>query len=127
MFDKIWNRHVIVQRDDGQCLLYVDRHLLHDGSFHAFAQLRRENRKLRRPKQVFATPDHYSPTTSRKVDEITDPENREKVVALDQNTRDFGVQQFGIDDARMGIVHVIGPELGITQPGILLVCGDSHT
>jgi 3-isopropylmalate/(R)-2-methylmalate dehydratase large subunit len=127
MFDKIWNRHVIVQRDDGQCLLYVDRHLLHDGSFHAFAQMRRENRKLRRPKQVFATPDHYTPTTSRKVDEITDPENREKVVALDQNTRDFGVQQFGIDDARMGIVHVIGPELGITQPGILLVCGDSHT
>jgi 3-isopropylmalate/(R)-2-methylmalate dehydratase large subunit len=127
MFDKIWNRHVIVQRDDGQCLLYVDRHLLHDGSFHAFAQMRRENRKLRRPKQVFATPDHYTPTTSRKVDEITNPENREKVVALDQNTRDFGVQQFGIDDARMGIVHVIGPELGITQPGILLVCGDSHT
>ena len=127
MFDKIWNRHVIVQRDDGQCLLYVDRHLLHDGSFHAFTQLRRENRKLRRPKQVFATPDHYSPTTSRSVDEITDPENKEKVVALDQNTRDFDVRNFGIDDPFMGIVHVIGPELGITQPGILLVCGDSHT
>jgi 3-isopropylmalate/(R)-2-methylmalate dehydratase large subunit len=127
MFDKIWNRHVIVRRDDGQCLLYVDRHLLHDGSFHAFTQLRRENRKVRRPKQSFATPDHYSPTTSRSVDKITDPENKEKVVALNQNTRDFGVRQFGIDDPYMGIVHVIGPELGITQPGILLVCGDSHT
>ena len=127
MFDKIWNRHVIVRRDDGQCLLYVDRHLLHDGSFHAFTQLRRENRKARRPKQCFATPDHYSPTTSRSVDKITDPENKDKVVALNQNTRDFGVRQFGIDDPYMGIVHVIGPELGITQPGILLVCGDSHT
>lgn len=127
MFDKIWSRHVVVQRDDGQCLLYVDRHLLHDGSFHAFTQLRRENRKVRRPKQSFATPDHYSPTTSRSVDKITDPENKEKVVALDENTRDFGVRQFGIDDPYMGIVHVIGPELGITQPGILLVCGDSHT
>jgi 3-isopropylmalate/(R)-2-methylmalate dehydratase large subunit len=127
MFDKIWNRHVIVRRDDGQCLLYVDRHLLHDGSFHAFTQLRRENRQVRRPKQSFATPDHYSPTTSRSVDKITDPENKEKVVALNQNTRDFGVRQFGIDDPYMGIVHVIGPELGITQPGILLVCGDSHT
>ena len=128
MFDKIWNRHVIVQRDDGMCLMYVDRHLLHDGSFHAFTQIRRENRGLRRPKQTFATPDHYTPTTvQRSIDAIEDPKLHEKVAALDQNTREFGVRQFGIDDPNNGIVHVVGPEQGITQPGIFLVCGDSHT
>ncbi len=128
MFDKIWNRHVIVQRDDGMCLMYVDRHLLHDGSFHAFTQMRNENRQLRRPKQTFATPDHYTPTTvARSIDAIKDPKLHEKVAALDANTRDFGVRQFGITDPNNGIVHVVGPEQGITQPGIFLVCGDSHT
>ena len=127
MFDKIWQRHVIVERDDGQCLLYVDRHLSHDGSFHAFSALREANLAVRRPKQTFATPDHYSPTDVRTIAEIENAELREKVEILEANTRDFGITHFGIDDDRMGIVHVIGPELGITQPGMLLVCGDSHT
>jgi 3-isopropylmalate/(R)-2-methylmalate dehydratase large subunit len=127
MFDKIWNRHVIVQRDDGQCLLYIDRHLAHDGSFHAFSMLRQDDRPVRRPQQVFATPDHYSPTDVRTIDAIKNDELREKVAILDENAKEFGVPHFGIDDERMGIVHVIGPELGITQPGIFLVCGDSHT
>ncbi len=127
MFDKIWNRHVIVQRDDGQCLLYIDRHLAHDGSFHAFSMLRQDGRSVKRPQQVFATPDHYSPTDVRTIDAIENDELREKVAILDENTKEFGVPHFGIDDERMGIVHVIGPELGITQPGIFLVCGDSHT
>lgn len=127
MFDKIWNRHVIVQRDDGQCLLYIDRHLAHDGSFHAFTMLRQDDRSVRRPQQVFATPDHYSPTDVRTIDAIENDELREKVAILDENAKEFGVPHFGIDDDRMGIVHVIGPELGITQPGIFLVCGDSHT
>ena len=127
MFDKIWNRHVIVQRDDGQCLLYVDRHLGHDGSFHAYSMIREAGRTVRRPDQTFMTPDHYTPTTVRAIAAIDDPGLREKVEALVENTREFGVHHFGIDDERMGIIHVIGPELGITQPGILLVCGDSHT
>jgi len=127
MFDKIWNRHVIVQRDDGQCLLYVDRHVGHDGSFHAFSMIRESGRTVRRPDQTFMTPDHYTPTTVRRVADIVDAGLREKVQALVDNTRAFGVHHFGIDDDRMGIIHVIGPELGITQPGILLVCGDSHT
>lgn len=127
MFDKIWDRHVVVRRDDDMCLMYVDRHLLHDGSFHAFTYMRNEERELRRPQQAFATPDHYSPTTVRTIDEIEHDGHREKVRHLHENTRDFGVEHFGIDDRRMGIVHVIGPELGITQPGIFLVCGDSHT
>ncbi|MEM9683799.1 MAG: 3-isopropylmalate dehydratase large subunit, partial [Pseudomonadota bacterium] len=127
MFDKIWDRHVVARRDDDMCLMYVDRHLLHDGSFHAFTYMRNEERELRRPRQAFATPDHYSPTTVRTIDEIEHDGHREKVRHLHENTRDFGVEHFGIDDHRMGIVHVIGPELGITQPGIFLVCGDSHT
>jgi 3-isopropylmalate/(R)-2-methylmalate dehydratase large subunit len=127
MFDKIWNRHVIVRRDDGQCLLYVDRHLGHDGSFHAYSMIREAGRTVRRPKQTYMTPDHYTPTTVRSVEGIDDAGLRAKVQALIENTSEFGVHHFGIDDDRMGIIHVIGPELGITQPGILLVCGDSHT
>ncbi|MCG8544105.1 MAG: aconitase family protein, partial [Alphaproteobacteria bacterium] len=127
IFDKIWDRHVIVERDDGQCLLYVDRHLGHDGSFHAFSMLREAGRTVRRPGQVFMTPDHYSPTTVRQIHHIEDSGLREKVEALHNNTQEFGIAHFGIDDDRMGIVHVIGPELGLTQPGIFLVCGDSHT
>jgi len=127
IFEKIWDAHEILKRDDGQSLLYIDRHMIHDGAFHAFTMLRDGNRTVRRPEQSFATPDHYSPTTARTIEEIAVPEYREKVAGLDKNTRDFNIKQFGITDERMGISHVIGPELGITQPGILLVCGDSHT
>ena len=127
IFEKIWDAHEILKRDDGQSLLYIDRHLVHDGAFHAFTMIRDNNLTVRRAEQTFATPDHYSSTTVRTIEEIAVPEYREKVAGLDKNTRDFNITQFGITDERMGIVHVIGPELGITQPGIMLVCGDSHT
>ena len=127
IFKKIWESHEVVKRDDGQSLLYVDRHVLHDGSFHAFSMLRDAKRTVRRPRQTFATPDHYASTTERTIGEMTDLEAREKVEMLAANAREFSIYHFGLDDNRMGIVHVIGPELGITQPGILLCCGDSHT
>ena len=127
IFKKIWESHEVVKRDDGQSLLYVDRHVLHDGSFHAFGMLRDAKRTVRRPRQTFGTPDHYASTTERTIGEMTDLEAREKVEMLAANAREFSIYHFGLDDNRMGIVHVIGPELGITQPGILLCCGDSHT
>ena len=127
LFDKIWDRHVVVVRDDGQTLLYIDRHLCHDGSFHGFQQLRKEGRRLRRPKQTFATPDHYTPTHTASLDDIGDPRAREIVSGIDKNCEEFGVHLFAWGDARQGIAHVVGPEQGITLPGLLMVCGDSHT
>ena len=127
IFEKIWETHEVVKRDDGQSLLYVDRHILHDGSFHAFGMLRDASRTVRQPYQTFGTPDHYASTVERTLDEMTDLEAREKVEMLASNADEFGIHHFGLEDSRMGIVHVIGPELGITQPGILLCCGDSHT
>jgi len=109
----------------GRTLLYIDRHLIHDGSFHAFEALRRAGRKVRRPEATVATPDHYAPTRGR--DHIANAELRDKVETLTANASQSNITLFALDDARQGIVHVIGPELGITQPGITLVCGDSHT
>ena len=125
LYDKVWNAHVVAQGPGGRTLLYVDRHLLHDGSFHAFEALRRAGRKVRRPDAAFATPDHYVPTRGRE--NIEHPELREKVETLAANARQARITIFPVNDDRQGIVHVIGPELGITQPGITLVCGDSHT
>ena len=125
LYDKVWNAHVVAQGPGGRTLLYVDRHLLHDGSFHAFEALRRANRKVRRPDAAFATPDHYVPTRNR--DNIDHPELRDKVETLAANAKATRITIFPVNDDRQGIVHVIGPELGITQPGITLVCGDSHT
>ena len=127
LFEKIWNRHVVTARDDGQTLLYIDRHLCHDGSFAAFKRLRATGRSVRRPQQTFATPDHYTPTAFASAADIEDPTAREIVAAIDQNCADFGVQLFPWGDARQGIAHVVGPEQGITLPGLTLVCGDSHT
>jgi 3-isopropylmalate/(R)-2-methylmalate dehydratase large subunit len=127
IYEKIWDAHVIVQRDDGQCLMYVDRHMIHDGGFHSFGMLRESGRKVRKTAQTFGSPDHYASTTVRSIAEMDDEEAIEKVEGLAINARDFGINHFAIDDERMGISHVIGPELGITQPGILLCCGDSHT
>ncbi len=127
LFEKIWDSHVVAQREDGQALLYVDRHLCHDGSFRAFEMLRESGRRPRRPEQTFLTPDHYVPTATRSLDDIDDPLAREIVAATRRNAEDFGVHLFAFDDPRQGIVHVVGPEQGITLPGLLLVCGDSHT
>jgi 3-isopropylmalate/(R)-2-methylmalate dehydratase large subunit len=127
LFEKIWQRHVIVERDDGQTLLYIDRHLAHDGSFNGFNQLRKQGLTVRRPGQTFATPDHYTPTHTTNLDEIVDPRAREIVKAINKNAADFGIHLFPWGDKRQGIAHVVGPEQGITLPGLMMVCGDSHT
>ena len=127
LFDKIWDKHVVAARDDGQTLLYIDRHLCHDGSFSGFLRLRESGRDVRRPKQTFATPDHYTPTGSASLDAIEDDTAREIVTSIDKNCADFGVHLFPWGDARQGIAHVVGPEQGITLPGLTMVCGDSHT
>ena len=127
LYEKIWDAHRIVDGDDGQTLLHVARHLVHDGSVHAFEFLNDRGLKVRRPDQVFATPDHGVSTQVHQVDAIADPEQRRVVQLLERNTRAAGIVHFALDDPRQGIVHVVGPEQGITQPGIVLVCGDSHT
>jgi len=126
MFEKIWNSHVVTEGPGGQTLLYVDRHLLHEGSTSAFTRLEASGRRVRRPDRCFATADHYLPTTPPGTP-IADPEIRGMVEALRRHAAALRISHFGVGDARRGIVHVIGPEQGITQPGILLVCGDSHT
>lgn len=127
MLEKIWRRHVVVDRPDGYTLLYVDRHLMHDGSAGGFTRLRQRDLKLRRPDRSFATPDHYVSTGGRGLPAIADAHHRSIVAAMAQNQAEFGFTVFDIGDARQGIAHVVGPEQGITQPGLTLVCGDSHT
>jgi 3-isopropylmalate/(R)-2-methylmalate dehydratase large subunit len=124
-YEKIWNAHAVARGPGGRTLMYIDRHLLHDGSFHAFEALRNAGRKVRRPDAAFATPDHYVPTQGR--DNITHPELRDKVETLAANAKAARIMLYAVNDDRQGIVHVIGPEQGITQPGVTLVCGDSHT
>lgn len=130
MLDKIWAQHVIVPRPGGEELLFVDWNLVHEGgTFLAFDQLRMEGRKVRKPRQTLAVTDHYLPSLNRSagVAGIANPEIRNVVEWLDQNTREFGIDHIGVNDPRQGITHVIGPELGLTQPGLLIVCCDSHT
>jgi 3-isopropylmalate/(R)-2-methylmalate dehydratase large subunit len=129
LFEKIWSRHVVAEEEEGEILLYVDRAFIHEGSSHAFAALDAKGRKVARPKQVFAFNDHYVPTTGREkgVDGIAIPEIRNMVLKLQENTARHGVTLFGIDDPRQGILHIVPPELGITQPGLLIVGADSHT
>jgi 3-isopropylmalate/(R)-2-methylmalate dehydratase large subunit len=127
LFEKIWRAHVVHQRDDGRTLLYVDRHLLQDGSAPAFAMLRRRGLSPRVPARAFATPDHYVPTQSRSLADVRDPEAARMAQALADDTARAGITMFGVDDARQGIVHVAAPEQGLSLPGMLLVCGDSHT
>jgi 3-isopropylmalate/(R)-2-methylmalate dehydratase large subunit len=127
MFEKIWDRHRVLDRDDGQTLLYVDCHLLHDATAPAFEMLKARGLRLRAPDRVFATPDHYMPTDTRVTKEIRDPALREMVVALERNAAAEGFTMFGLQDPRQGIVHVVGPEAGLSQPGMIIVCGDSHT
>lgn len=127
LFEKIWQRHVILEREDGAVLLHVARHLVHDGSAAGFRTLRERGLKLRRPDRTFGTPDHYVPTSTRDMATISEAGRRDMVSALERNSRELGFVSFGLDDPRQGIIHVIGPEQGITQPGLLMVCGDSHT
>ena len=126
-FEKIWDAHVIESRPDGQTLLYVDRHLLHEGSFHGFEYLDQRDMPVRRPGQSFAVADHYIPTASRNLADTEDDVARSLITRLEANAAKHGVSHFGIDSESQGIVHVIGPEQGITLPGLLIVCGDSHT
>ncbi len=125
MFERIWSRHVVAEGPGGHTLLYIDRHLLHEGSTHAFARLAKAGRRVRRPDLTFATADHYVLTSPGAV--ATDPEIQAMVEALTSHTAEQGVTYFGPGDARRGIVHIIGPELALTLPGMTLVCGDSHT
>jgi 3-isopropylmalate/(R)-2-methylmalate dehydratase large subunit len=127
LFDKIWDAHLIDRQEDGACLLYIDRHLVHEvTSPQAFEGLRLAGRKVRRPDATLAVADHNVPTTDRSAG-ITDPESRLQVETLERNAREHGIQYFGMDDIRQGIVHIVGPEQGLTLPGTTLVCGDSHT
>jgi 3-isopropylmalate/(R)-2-methylmalate dehydratase large subunit len=127
MFDKVWHAHAVLTRDDGQTLLYVDRHLLQDGSAPAFAMLRERGLKPRVPERAFATADHYVPTDSRTLATIHDPEKARMAQALADDTAAAGIEFLPLIDPRQGIVHVVGPEQGLSQPGMLIVCGDSHT
>ncbi|MDX8408797.1 MAG: 3-isopropylmalate dehydratase large subunit [Mariprofundales bacterium] len=127
LFDKIWNRHLIHSNEDGSSLLYIDRHLVHEvTSPQAFEGLRIAGRQPWRTSAAVATPDHNVPTTHREQG-ITDAISRTQVEALDNNCRDFGIREFGLNDVRQGVVHVVGPEQGLTLPGMTVVCGDSHT
>jgi 3-isopropylmalate/(R)-2-methylmalate dehydratase large subunit len=126
LFDKIWDSHVVLSRG-AQSLLYVDRHIVHDGSFHAFNMLRARGLKVRRPEQTFGTPDHYVPTHGRSAADAATPEIRRMIETLEANLAENAIAGYGLADERQGIVHVVGPEQGITLPGLTLVCGDSHT
>ena len=127
LFDKIWNNHLVDQQDDGTCLIYIDRHLVHEvTSPQAFEGLRNTNRKVRQPKSTFAVADHNVPTSDRSKG-IDNLESRIQVETLEKNCQDFDVTIFPLLDRRQGIVHIVGPEQGITQPGMTIVCGDSHT
>mmetsp|Transcript_48008 Transcript_48008/g.102830 ORF Transcript_48008/g.102830 Transcript_48008/m.102830 type:complete len:752 (-) Transcript_48008:142-2397(-) len=133
LYEKIFKDHIVERMDDGTCLMYIDRHLVHEvTSPQAFEGLTVASRKVRRPDCTLATVDHNVPTTSRKefkdvASFIAEPDSRNQCVTLEQNVKDFGLTYFGMDDARQGIVHVIGPEQGFTLPGTTVVCGDSHT
>jgi len=127
LYDKIWNDHLVDQQEDGTALLFVDRHLVHEvTSPQAFEGLRNSNRKVRRPNLTLAVADHNVPTTDRTKG-IADEESKIQVETLEANCKEFGVQLFSMNDKRQGIVHVTGPEQGFTQPGTVIVCGDSHT
>ena len=133
LYEKIWAAHVVERRDDGTCLIYIDRHLVHEvTSPQAFAGLRAAGRSVRRPDLTLAVPDHNLPTTARldaagKRLPIVDAESAAQLDALQRNTSDFGIDYIDAVAAEQGIVHVVGPEQGFTLPGTTLVCGDSHT
>ncbi len=127
LFEKIWNAHTVAQEPDLPAILYIDLHLVHEvTSPQAFAGLRTRKLKVRRPENAFATIDHSIPTTGSVVS-FADPLAEKQIGQLERNCTEFGIRLFGINNPQRGIVHVIGPELGLTQPGMTIVCGDSHT
>jgi 3-isopropylmalate/(R)-2-methylmalate dehydratase large subunit len=127
LFNKIWQSHLVDQQDDGTCLIYIDRHMVHEvTSPQAFEGLRMTGRKVRRPEATLAVADHNVPTTDRSKG-IEDEESRIQVEALENNAKEFGVPYLAMDDIRQGVVHIVGPEQGFTLPGATIVCGDSHT
>jgi len=127
LFEKIWERHVVREMPDGSALLYIDRHLVHEvTSPQAFEGMRHAGRRIRRPELTFSTMDHNVPTTEDRMD-IKDPISRAQVEALRKNCREFDVTLYDLGDDHQGIVHIIGPEMGLTLPGLTIVCGDSHT
>ncbi len=127
LFEKIFDRHVITTRDSGDALLFIDRQLIHDLHYRSFEELQAAGHTIRYPDQLFATPDHSVPTTAKKLTDIPQGEMRDTVAGLQQAAERIGFTHFDMTDPRHGIVHVIGPEQGITLPGLTLVCGDSHT
>ncbi|MCS6891233.1 MAG: aconitase family protein, partial [Rhodovarius sp.] len=128
LFDKIWDAHVVERLPDGTVLLYIDRHLVHEvTSPQAFEGLRAAGRRVRRPDATIAVVDHNIATDESRRTGIEDPESRLQVETLERNVAEFGVPYFPLLDARQGIVHIVGPEQGISQPGMTIVCGDSHT
>jgi 3-isopropylmalate/(R)-2-methylmalate dehydratase large subunit len=124
LIDKIWDAHAIVERD-GRTLIAIDRHFVHEGSHHGFAQVRARGARLARPDLTFGFADHYAPTRPQSL--INAPEAMDMVRRLAANTAEYGVESFTLGDSRRGIVHVAAPELGLTLPGLIIVCGDSHT
>jgi 3-isopropylmalate/(R)-2-methylmalate dehydratase large subunit len=126
IIDKLWAAHEILRRDDGESLLWVDRHYVHEGSFHAFGKLAARGAKVAEPGLTFGVADHYVPTRGSRQN-IANPELARMVRQVEENTAKHGIKLFGIGDPRQGIVHVVGPEQGLTLPGLLVVCGDSHT
>src|SRR5690606_14030472 len=132
LYDKLWRSHLVLERDDGSALIYIDRHIVHEvTSPQAFEGLRLAGRKPWRIDSIVATPDHNVPTTVQErafgVEGIADPISRIQVKTLDENCDELGILEFKINDLRQGIVHVIGPETGACLPGMTIVCGDSHT
>ncbi|MPY72230.1 MAG: 3-isopropylmalate dehydratase large subunit, partial [Alphaproteobacteria bacterium] len=130
LFDKIWDSHLVDVQEDGTCLLYIDRQLIHEiTSAQAFDGLRDAGRRARRPEANICVPDHNVPTTPGRggIEEIDNEESRIQLEVLKKNAEEFGLPYFEVNDIRQGIVHVIGPEQGFTQPGLTIVCGDSHT
>jgi 3-isopropylmalate/(R)-2-methylmalate dehydratase large subunit len=133
LYEKIWDAHVVARRDDGTCLIYIDRHLVHEvTSPQAFEALRASGRKVRRPDLTLAVPDHNLPTTARRDAAgarvpILDPDSAQQLAMLERNAPEFGIRYIGDADREQGIVHVVGPEQGFSLPGATIVCGDSHT
>lgn len=127
LFDKIWSTHSVLPRTESPSLLYIDRHIVHEGSFHAFNALRARSLSLRNPEQVFGVPDHYVPTTGRSSEHAANAEIANMIVQFENNMNWGQIPHFSLADQRQGIVHVVGPEQGITLPGMTVVCSDSHT
>ncbi|MEI5998165.1 3-isopropylmalate dehydratase large subunit [Paraburkholderia bengalensis] len=127
LYDKIWDAHRVMSRDDGQDLLFIDRHFVHDVTAQSFDMLRERGLKPRSPERIFGTADHYVSSAANDMASVADPERRAMIVALQRDTAESHITLFGMADSRRGIVHVVGPEQGLSLPGMTLVCADSHT